>query len=117
MTSLEQKKALVRKLVEIMAACSWEELLDDWSRSAAVLAEALGRRVSTANVPGDLYSPSVGRAAAKASYTTADEAAEAATGRAVPWVRQGIAWAPRGAAKRIAGERYEGVRRARLARR
>ena len=47
-----------------MAACSWEQLLDEWSRSAAVLAQALGRPVSTASVPGGLYSASVGRAAA-----------------------------------------------------
>jgi peptidoglycan/xylan/chitin deacetylase (PgdA/CDA1 family) len=129
-----------------MAACSWEELLDEWSRSAAVLAEALGRPVITASVPGGLYSPSVGRAAAAAGFTTlftslpsqrlgsidgclligryairrdtsADEAAAAAAGRAVPWARQRTAWALRGAAKRIAGERYEGVRRALLARR
>jgi peptidoglycan/xylan/chitin deacetylase (PgdA/CDA1 family) len=129
-----------------MADCSWDELLDEWSRSAAVLAEALGRTVSTASVPGGLYSPSVGRAAAAAGFTTlftslpsrrvgsidgcrligryairrdtsADEAAAAAAGRAVPWARQRTAWELRGAAKRIAGERYEGVRRALLARR
>ena len=40
-----------------MAACSPEELLDEWSRSGAMLAEALGRPVSTASVPGGLYSP------------------------------------------------------------
>lgn len=129
-----------------MAACSYEELLDEWSRSAAVLAEALGRPVSTASVPGGLYSPSVGRAAAAAGFTTlftslpsqrlgsidgclligryairrdtsADEAAAAAAGRTLPWARQRTAWALRGTAKRIAGERYEGVRRALLARR
>jgi peptidoglycan/xylan/chitin deacetylase (PgdA/CDA1 family) len=129
-----------------MAACSWDELLDEWSRSAAVLAEALGRPVATASVPGGLYSASVGRAAAAAGFTTlftslptqrlgsidgclvigryairrdtsADEAAAAAAGRALPWARQRAAWALRGTAKRIAGERYEGVRRALLARR
>jgi peptidoglycan/xylan/chitin deacetylase (PgdA/CDA1 family) len=129
-----------------MAACSWEQLLDEWSRSAAVLAEALGRPVRTASVPGGLYSRSVGRAAAAAGFTTlftslpsqrvgsiegclligryairrdtpADEAAAAAAGRAVPWARQRAAWGLRGAAKRIAGERYEGMRRALLARR
>lgn len=129
-----------------MAACSWEQLLDEWSRSAGVLAEALGRPVSTASVPGGLYSASVGRAAAAAGFTTlftslpsqrvgsidgclligryairrdtpADEAAAAAAGRAVPWARQRTAWELRGAAKRIAGDRYEGVRRALLARR
>lgn len=129
-----------------MAACSWEQLLDEWSRSAAVLAEALGRPVRTASVPGGLYSRSVGRAAAAAGFTTlftslpsqrlgsiegclligryairrdtsADEAAAAAAGRAVPWARQRTAWGLRGTAKRIAGERYEDMRRALLARR
>jgi peptidoglycan/xylan/chitin deacetylase (PgdA/CDA1 family) len=129
-----------------MAACSWERLLDEWSRSAEALAAALGRPVSTASVPGGLYSASVGRAAAAAGFTTlftslpsprlgsvdgcrligryairrdtpAAEAAAAAAGRAVPWARQRIAWEVRGAAKRIAGDRYEGVRRAVLARR
>jgi peptidoglycan/xylan/chitin deacetylase (PgdA/CDA1 family) len=129
-----------------MAACSWKELLDEWSRSGAVLAEELGRPVSTASVPGGLYSRNVGRAAAAAGYTTlftslptqrlgsidgclligryairrdttADEAAAAAAGRAIPWARQRTAWALRGAAKRIAGERYEGIRRVLLARR
>jgi len=129
-----------------MADRSWDELLDEWSRSAAVLAEALGGTVSTASVPGGLYSASVGRAAAEAGFTTlftslptrrmgsidgclligryairrdtsAGEAAAAAAGRAVPWARQRTAWELRGAAKRIAGERYEGARRALLARR
>jgi peptidoglycan/xylan/chitin deacetylase (PgdA/CDA1 family) len=129
-----------------MAACSPEVLLEEWSRSGAMLAEALGRRVSTASVPGGLYSPSVGRAAAAAGYsvlfsslpsqrpgqvdgclvigryairrdTAADEAAAAAAGRPVPWARQRSAWALRGVAKRLAGERYEAIRRGVLARR
>jgi peptidoglycan/xylan/chitin deacetylase (PgdA/CDA1 family) len=129
-----------------MAACSWEQLLCEWSRSASVLAEALGGTVSTASVPGGLYSANVGRAAAAAGFTTlftslpsqrlasidgclligryairrdtpADEAGAAAAGRAVVWARQRTAWELRGAAKRIAGDRYEGVRRTLLARR
>ena len=129
-----------------MAACSPEVQLEEWSRSGAVLAEELGRPVSTASVPGGLYSPSVGRAAAAAGYsalfislpsqrpgrvdgcltigryairadTAAAEAAAAAAGRPVPWARQRSAWALRGVAKRLAGERYEAVRRALLARR
>jgi peptidoglycan/xylan/chitin deacetylase (PgdA/CDA1 family) len=128
-----------------MAACSPEVLLDEWSRSGAKLAEELGRPVSTASVPGGLYSPSVGRAAAAAGYsvlfnslpsqrprrvdgcllvgryairrdTAAEEAAAAAGGRPVPWARQRGAWALRGVAKRLAGERYEAIRRALLAR-
>ena len=129
-----------------MAACSPDVLLEEWSRSRAMLAEELGRPVSIASVPGGLYSPSVGRTAAAAGYsvlfnslpsqrpgtvdgclligryairrdTAADEAAAAAAGRPVPWARQRSAWAVRGVAKRLAGERYEAIRRALLARR
>jgi peptidoglycan/xylan/chitin deacetylase (PgdA/CDA1 family) len=129
-----------------MAACSWEQLVHEWSRSAALLAEAIGRPVSTASVPGGLYSARVGRAAAAAGFTTlftslpsqrlrsidgclligryaircdtpADEAAAAASGRAVRWTRQRAGWELRGAARRIAGHRYESVRRALLTRR
>jgi peptidoglycan/xylan/chitin deacetylase (PgdA/CDA1 family) len=129
-----------------MADCSWEQLLDEWSRSAAVLAEELGGPVTTASVPGGLYSRSVGRAAAVAGFgslftslptqrvgsidgcrligryamrrdTPAAEAADAAVGRPLPWARQRAAWALRGVVKKVAGQRYESVRRALLARR
>ena len=129
-----------------MAACPWEQLLHEWSHSASVLAEALGRPVSAASVPGGLYSARVGRAAAAAGFTTlftssprqrvgaidgclligryairrdtpADEAAAAVAGRGVAWARQRAAWELRHAAKRIAGDRYEHMRRAVLARR
>lgn len=129
-----------------MADLTYERLLDEWTRSAAVLAHELGRRVATASVPGGLYSKRVGRAAAAAGYTTlftslptqrtgaidgcrligryairrdtsAHEAALAATGHWRPWARQRAAWRVRGAAKSIAGERYESMRRALLARR
>jgi peptidoglycan/xylan/chitin deacetylase (PgdA/CDA1 family) len=129
-----------------MADLSPEQLLDEWSRSAAVLGEELGAPVTTASVPGGLYSGEVGRAAAKAGYTTlfnslptqrigsidgctligryairrdtpAAEAAAAAAGRAVPWTRQRVAWRLRGAVKKVAGPRYESMRRALLARR
>jgi peptidoglycan/xylan/chitin deacetylase (PgdA/CDA1 family) len=129
-----------------MAACSWEQLLYEWSHSAGLLAEALGRPVSTASVPGGLYSARVGRAAAAAGFTTlftsvpsqrlrsidgclligryairrdtpAGEAAAAAAGRAVLWARQRTAWQLRHAARRVAGDRYEGVRRKLLTRR
>lgn len=129
-----------------MADCSWEQLLDEWSRSAAVLVEELGGPVPTASVPGGLYSKAVGRAAAAAGYTTlftslpsqsigsidgctligryairrdttAQQAADAAAGKPLPWMRQRAAWALRGTAKALAGRRYESVRRALLARR
>jgi peptidoglycan/xylan/chitin deacetylase (PgdA/CDA1 family) len=129
-----------------MADLSWEQLLDEWSRSAATLADGLGAPVSTASVPGGLYSTAVGRAAARAGYSTlfnslptqrvgsidgctligryairrntpATEAAAAATGRALPWTRQRVAWRLRGAVKKLAGPRYESMRRSLLARR
>ena len=53
-----------------MAACSWDQLMDEWSGSAAMLAQELGHPVPTASVPGGLYSRSVGRAAAAAGFTS-----------------------------------------------
>jgi peptidoglycan/xylan/chitin deacetylase (PgdA/CDA1 family) len=129
-----------------MADLSWEQLLEEWSRSAAALADALGEPVTTASVPGGLYSKAVGRAAAQAGYTTLfnslptqrvsavdgttligryavrrdtdpDEAAAAASGVALQWARQAAAWRLRGAVKKVAGPRYESMRRALLARR
>jgi hypothetical protein len=111
-----------------------------------VLARELGHPVMTASVPGGLYSAAVGRAAAAAGYTSlftslpsqrpravdgvrligryavrtdtgAAHAAAAATGAALPWVRQRTAWGLRGTVKKIAGKRYESMRRALLARR
>src|SRR5204862_350417 len=37
-----------------MADLSWDQLLDEWSRSAAALSSELGQEVSTASVPGGL---------------------------------------------------------------
>jgi peptidoglycan/xylan/chitin deacetylase (PgdA/CDA1 family) len=129
-----------------MAACSWDELMDEWSRSRTVLARELGHPVMTASVPGGLYSAGVGRAAAAAGYTSlftslpsqrarsidgvrligryavrtdtgAAQAAAAARGAALPWARQRTAWGLRGTVKKVAGKRYESMRRALLARR
>jgi peptidoglycan/xylan/chitin deacetylase (PgdA/CDA1 family) len=129
-----------------MADLNGEQLQDEWSRSAAALAEQLGGPVSTASVPGGLYSTAVGRAAARAGYATLfnslptqrvgsidgctligryairhdtppSEAAAAAAGRSLPWARQRVAWRLRGAVKRVAGPRYESMRRSLLARR
>jgi peptidoglycan/xylan/chitin deacetylase (PgdA/CDA1 family) len=129
-----------------MAACSWEQLMAEWSGSAEVLARELGQPVRTASVPGGLYSRDVGRAAAIAGYTSlftslpsqrlrsidgcrligryalrrdtsAADAAAAASGAALPWARQRAAWGLRGTVKAVAGKRYESVRRTLLARR
>jgi peptidoglycan/xylan/chitin deacetylase (PgdA/CDA1 family) len=128
-----------------MADCSWERLLEEWARSAALLSQELGQPVSTASVPGGLYSRSVGRAAARAGVsslfislptqrvgsidgcrligryairrdTTAERAAAAASGDRRTWIAQRAPWTLRSAAKRLAGRRYETVRRALLAR-
>jgi peptidoglycan/xylan/chitin deacetylase (PgdA/CDA1 family) len=129
-----------------MAACSPDRLMDEWSRSRTVLTRELGHPVVTASVPGGLYSAGVGRAAAASGYsslftslpsqrprsidglrligryavrtdTAAADAAAAAAGAALPWTRQRAAWALRGSVKKIAGKRYEKMRRALLARR
>jgi peptidoglycan/xylan/chitin deacetylase (PgdA/CDA1 family) len=129
-----------------MAACSGEQLMDEWSGSAEILARELGQPVRTASVPGGLYSSEVGRAAAAAGYTSlftslpsqrprsidgcqligryalrrdssADDAAAAAAGATLPWARQRAAWGLRGSVKAVAGKRYESLRRALLARR
>jgi peptidoglycan/xylan/chitin deacetylase (PgdA/CDA1 family) len=128
-----------------MAACSWQKLLDEWSRSRAALSDALGASVATASVPGGLYSPAVGRAAAQAGFsrlfislparrvrsvdgcllvgrfairrdTPASQAAAAAAGRPLVWARQRAGWTARGAAKRVGGEGYERLRKALLSR-
>ena len=129
-----------------MADCSWEQLLDEWSRSAAVLAEELGGPVPTASVPGGLYSkarrpgrrggrlhdavhlpaqparrldrrlPLIGRYAIRRD-TTAGEAAAAAAGKPARGCASARPGQLRGAAKAVAGRRYESVRRALLARR
>jgi peptidoglycan/xylan/chitin deacetylase (PgdA/CDA1 family) len=128
-----------------MAACPWEQLLEEWSRSVAELSERLGRAASIASVPGGLYSRQVGRAAALAGITSlfislpsrrvrsvdgclvigryairrdtpAEHAAAAAAGQPIAWARQRVPWALRGAAKRLVGRHYERVRRALLAR-
>jgi peptidoglycan/xylan/chitin deacetylase (PgdA/CDA1 family) len=128
-----------------MADLTWEQLLDEWSRSAAALSSELGHEVSTASVPGGLYSRSVGRAAAQTGFsslfislptqrvgsidgclvigryairrdTSAERAAAAAVGDQRTWMGQRLPWAVRAAAKRVAGRRYERLRRALLAR-
>lgn len=126
-----------------MADLSEDELLGEWSDSRAALSETLGSDVTTASVPGGLYSRAVGRAAARAGYTelftslpsrrvrsldgclvigryavrrgtTAAEAAAAAAGEPKVWARQAVPWALRGAVKAVAGRRYTWLRRTAL---
>lgn len=128
-----------------ISACSWDELLDEWSRSSQELSEAIGRRVTTGSVPGGFYSPQVARAAAAAGLdslftsepvlrlravdgctligryairrdTTSETAAQAAAGAARPWLSQRASWSLRKAAKRTGGRHYERLRSALLER-
>lgn len=123
-----------------------ERLRDEWSRSVAILSEAIGAPVATASVPGGYYSEAVGRAAAEAGIKTlftsqprrvvkridgcalvgrfavrdstpTRTVVSAAAGRTRPWLCQGAGWAARGAAKRVGGRHYVRLRRILLTRR
>ena len=48
-----------------ISECSKEELLDEWQRSLAVLAEILGEKVTVASVPGGFYSRQIAETAAE----------------------------------------------------
>jgi peptidoglycan/xylan/chitin deacetylase (PgdA/CDA1 family) len=126
-----------------ISACSWDDLLDEWSHSVQALSEAIGRPVSTGSVPGGYLSPTVARAAAAAGIETlftsepvqtlreidgclligryairrdtdAATAAAAAAGAARPWLSQRASWSLRKAAKRAGGRNYERLRSAML---
>jgi hypothetical protein len=115
------------------------------ARSVGVLSEHLGGEVSTASVPGGLYSEDVGKAAVAAGidslfmslpsrrirsidgcrvigryavrrHTPAERVAAAAAGDTRAWASQRVAWGLLGAIKRVAGPQYERVRRALLER-
>jgi peptidoglycan/xylan/chitin deacetylase (PgdA/CDA1 family) len=129
-----------------ISACPWPELVEEWRSSAAVLADLIGAPVASAAVPGGWYAPVVARAAAAAglqalftsepvrrvadvegclvigrhavrSATAAATVAQAAAGRAWPWLRQRAAWNARKAAKAAGGDAYVKARAALLARR
>ncbi|HEU0019224.1 MAG TPA: polysaccharide deacetylase family protein [Thermoleophilaceae bacterium] len=130
---------------KLMSALSAAELREQWSRSVAILAEALGAPVTTASVPGGYYSQAVGEAAAAAGITTlftslpertpgrvagcaligryairrSTTPAQAAAAAALDWrawTRQRAAWELRGVAKRAGGPAYQRLRRTLLAR-
>jgi peptidoglycan/xylan/chitin deacetylase (PgdA/CDA1 family) len=48
-----------------ISECSKEELLDEWQRSLAVLAEIIGESVTVVSVPGGFYSRQIAEAAAE----------------------------------------------------
>jgi len=49
-----------------MSACSWDRLVAEWGRSAAILSDVLGEPVRIASVPGGAFSRRVAAAAAAA---------------------------------------------------
>jgi peptidoglycan/xylan/chitin deacetylase (PgdA/CDA1 family) len=51
---------------ERMSHCAFEEIVDEWRRSACVLEDIIGETVQTGSVPGGFFSRKVARAAAKA---------------------------------------------------
>jgi peptidoglycan/xylan/chitin deacetylase (PgdA/CDA1 family) len=129
-----------------LSACPPEQLRDEWTRSAAAIAEVVGAPTLSASVPGGYYSPAVGQAAAAAGIrvlftsepaatakqadgcllvgryavrrsTTTREAAAAAAGDTRPWARQRAAWTGRAVVKKLSGRHYRRLRAALLARR
>lgn len=52
------------------AACSWDEMLREWSESRKVLQDILGAEVTSASVPGGYFSARVACAAHAAGFTT-----------------------------------------------
>jgi len=51
---------------ERISNCSWEQLVDEWTRSCRILAEIIEQPITTASVPGGFYSRDVARAAGRA---------------------------------------------------
>lgn len=52
-----------------MAACSWDQLVDEWTRSIGRLSDILQEPVTVGSIPGGAYSKEVVRAAAQAGIT------------------------------------------------
>lgn len=124
---------------ERISNCSAERLLDEWTRSCAVLADIIGQPVTTGSVPGGFYSTAVARAASHAGIkllfnsepTTseftvegcrilgryniyrgmhADDATALLTSPVRRW-RQAAFWTAKKAAKSVAGPLYKAVRK------
>jgi peptidoglycan/xylan/chitin deacetylase (PgdA/CDA1 family) len=131
---------------ERMSRCTWEQLLDEWGRSAEVLSEIVGRPVTVASVPAGQYGDIVARAAAAAGLRTLftsepvlktqdvdgcqvigrytlqrgadpETAAALARARALPRTQQYAFWNIKKAAKAVGGERYLRLRQWLLSRR
>jgi peptidoglycan/xylan/chitin deacetylase (PgdA/CDA1 family) len=118
-----------------MSACTYRRLLEEWTRSVALLAETLDAQVTVASVPGGYYSRRVARAASAAGIralftsepvvrvrnvdgcavfgrysiikgTSPRAAAQIACGR--PWLRarQSAGWNTRKLVKAVGGQTY-----------
>ena len=122
-----------------MSFCTREQLLEEWHKSCAVLADILGEPVTVASVPGGFYSRAVATTAAQAGikvlfnseptsrprtvegclvlgrYTVyrgmpAEAAAALAAGRLGPRWRQSFAWNVKKVAKAVGGRVYLSLR-------
>jgi peptidoglycan/xylan/chitin deacetylase (PgdA/CDA1 family) len=122
-----------------MAHCAWPQLVDEWTRSRAILGEILGTEIRLASVPGGDFAAPVAEAAAQAGITTlftseptgprracglvlagrftiqrwtgAETAAALAAGDRLARARQAIVWNAKKISKRLGGERYLQLRK------
>jgi peptidoglycan/xylan/chitin deacetylase (PgdA/CDA1 family) len=129
----------------LMARWPQARIVDEWSRSIAILSDVIGERVVSASVPGGHYSAAVGEAAADAGLwflftsrptiavgrqrhtftigrfavrrtTTAQEAAAVVAGERLPRLKQLAWWDVKSAAKVTVGSLYLKVRGSMLGR-
>jgi polysaccharide deacetylase len=123
-----------------MGHCTWPQLLDEWSRSRAILGDIVGVGVCDASVPGGDFAPQVAEAAARAGitrlftseptgearnafgltlvgrfsvqrWTSAATAAALVAGEWLPCARQAVVWNAKKMTKRFGGERYLQIRK------
>jgi len=123
-----------------MGHCFWTQLVDEWSRSRAMLGDILGSEVTVASVPGGDFAPQVAEAAATAGltrlftsepstgsrqafgvtligrfaiqrWTAAGTAAALAAGEWLPCAQQAVVWNAKKMTKRLGGERYLQIRK------
>lgn len=123
-----------------MGHCTFAQMLDEWRRSRAILADLLGSEVRVASVPGGDFSMQVAEAASQAGittlftseptaqaqqvsgltlagrftiqrWTTAKTVAALAGGSWLPRARQAAMWNAKKLTKRLGGERYLQIRK------
>jgi peptidoglycan/xylan/chitin deacetylase (PgdA/CDA1 family) len=123
-----------------MGHCPWPQLLDEWSRSCAILGDIVGGEVRMASVPGGDFAPQVAEAAARTGVTrlftseptsgvwnafglsligrfaiqrgtSAGTAAALAAGDWLPCACQAVVWKAKKMSKRLGGEQYLRLRK------